>query len=384
MRIGFDVSQTGQGKSGCGYLAHSLIQALESIGGQHDYLLYRTFGDLYWDPNWARDTYRGGPGTRSSLTHSSLEQARAFWRHTPADLEAQLGEPDIVQANNFFCPTGLTHARLIYLLHDLSFLVYPELTTEANRVGCFSGVFNAAQTADAVVAVSHYSREHFLQVFPHYPAERVHVIHPASRFQNADIDAVSQPKHLPQLASGRFWLSVGTLEPRKNLRLLLQALAKLKAEQSSVLPLVVAGGRGWLMDDLEHTLSELGLTDDTILAGYVDDKVLRWLYANCRAFCYPTRFEGFGLPVLEAMSLGAPVIASRATSVPEVVADAGLLVNPDDAVELAQTIRQLDEDEDLRQTLSRRGLERARAFSWDKTAQAFLALYDEVAAYART
>ncbi len=374
MRIGFDVSQTGQGKSGCGYVAHSLIQTLQAAGQEHEYVLYRTFGDFYWDPDWARNTYCAGSNTSTGLSHTRLEQARAFWTQPPNDLETRLGKPDLIQANNFFCPTGLTQSRLVYLLHDLNFLVHPELSTEANRVGCFNGVFNAAQVADAVVAVSGYSRDHFLQIFPHYPAERVHVVHPASRFQPDKTPTACNA--FPQLKSGSFWLSVGTLEPRKNLQLLLNALARLKAKQGSTRPLVIAGGRGWLMDDLIHNLHVLDLQDDVILAGYVDDAVLAWLYANCRALCYPTRFEGFGLPVLEAMSLGAPVIASRVTAIPEVVQDAGLLIDPDDELDLAQAMQQLDADETLRQALSRCGLARAQAFSWQKTAQAFFKIYE--------
>jgi glycosyltransferase involved in cell wall biosynthesis len=376
MRIGFDVSQTGQAKAGCGWFADSLIRHLAEIDSQNEYLLYPTFGDLYWDAQGPEATTQiNKPNFRRGLSHPTLAEAQQFWRNPDAQFEAQLGSPDIVHSNNFFCPRGLTRARLVYTLYDLIFLEHPESTTEANRVGCFAGVFNASLRADLIVAISNYSRRHFLDTFPHYPPDRVHVVHLASRFQlRADC---TRPEKLARLQPGRFWLNVGTIEPRKNLRRLLQAYARLKEQLGGSFPLVLAGGKGWLMEGFDSFVEQLGLRQDVVILGYAEESELQWLYQNCFAFLYPSLFEGFGLPVLEAMSLGAPVIASNTTSLPEIVGPTGLLVDPFQEGDIFQAMLKLSIDHTFRAKLRDSLVEQAKQFSWIRTASEVQKVYRE-------
>jgi len=379
MRIGFDISQTGQAKAGCGWLADSLIRHLAGIDAQNDYVLYPTFGDLYWDTEGPAATAQiDRPNFRRGLSHPTLAEAQQFWRNPGDDFEEQLGEPDIVHANNFFCPHGLRQARLVYTLYDLMFLEHPESTMEANRNGCFTGVFNASLRADFVVAISHYSRRHFLDIFPHYPADRVAVAHLASRFHRQPDCA--HPGKLARLQPGRFWLNVGTIEPRKNHRRLLQAYARLKAELRESFPLVLAGGKGWLMEDFEGFVDKLGLREDIVVLGYVDETELQWLYQNCFAFLYPSLFEGFGLPVLEAMTLGAPIIASNTTSLPEIVGHAGLLVDPFVEESIFNAMHRLATGQINRKTLCEQAMARAREFSWGSAANRVREVYQQVVA----
>ena len=378
MRIGFDISQTGRAKAGCGYFAGGLIDALAAADQRNEYILYPAFGDLYWDPECATATFRARrPGFTALDAPPNFEESQRFWTNPGKDFESRLGNPDIVHSNNFFCPRGLTHARLVYTLHDLSFLVEPSWTTEANRVGCLDGMFRAAMNADWIVANSHYSRCHFLETFPHYPPERIEVIHPASRFPALPVADLHRPVRLYHLLPGRFWLSVGSIEPRKNHRRLLEAYAIARSEPSSRLPLVLAGGPGWLMDDFETTLHYMGSAGDVILTGYVSDADLEWLYRNCFAFLYPSLFEGFGMPALEALSLGAPVICSNTTSLPEVVGKAGLLVNPLDPRSIAAAMRKLACGEISREALKEAGHRQARGFSWAASARKLMAVYEQ-------
>ena len=140
-------------------------------------------------------------------------------------------------------------------------------------------------------------------------------------------------------------------------------------------PLVLAGGNGWLIDGFERELDNLGLRDDVIMLGYVDDQSLQWLYQNCFAFVYPSLFEGFGLPVLEAMSLGAAVITSSATSLPEIVDSAGLLVDPNEVDELARAMLKLVRDVGSRLHFRSAALEQAKLFSWEDASRDVLRLY---------
>ena len=377
MKIGFDVSQTGRLKAGCGYFADSLIRHLTGLDTDNSYALYPTFGNVYWDPDWSTGTCCiSQSNVERGLAHKTFESMRQFWSHPPSHYEAQLGHPDIIHANNFFCPVGLSQAALVYTLYDLGFIEHPEWTTEPNRVGCFTGVFNASLYADFIIAISAYSRQHFLNVFPHYPEDRIVVIHPASRFDG--LSEVAKPDALSSLQSGQFWLNVGTLEPRKNHHHLLHAYAQLKAELGSVFPLVLTGNEGWLMEDFNRWLDDLELRQDVIMLGYVDDTILQWLYQHCFAFVYPSFFEGFGLPVLEAMSLGAPVIASNVTSLPEIVETHGILVDPHDVESIYHGMRQLATDPLLRTDLQGRGQSQAAKFSWPSAARETLACYQEV------
>ena len=252
----------------------------------------------------------------------------------------------------------------------------PDWTTEANRTGCCDGVFRAACRADAVIAISAYSRRHFLRIFPCYPAERIVVAPLASRF-----DATSpqvRPDTLSGIEPGRFWLCVGTIEPRKNHERLLHAYAAWRRDTGGDMPLVVAGGKGWLMDDLAATVAGLGIADHLVFTGYVPDNELAWLYANCFAFLFPSLFEGFGLPVLEAMSLGAAVVTSDTSSLPEVAGEAALLVDPLDVAALSRAMAALSGDSALRDGLRQRALARSGLFSWEATARVVLGTYDKV------
>jgi glycosyltransferase involved in cell wall biosynthesis len=376
MKIGFDVSQTGAYRAGCGYFARSLIRAL-TAGGVHDsFLLYPTFGNFFYDADWRRTTYAPEhPHCGRGLAFADFEGCYRFWTTPPRDFEDRLGRPDVVHSNNFFCPRHLRRARLVYTLYDLSFLENPEWTTEINRTGCLEGIFQASLHADHIVAISHFSKRHFLQVFPHYPEERITVVHLASRFQN--FTRAPHPGALARLRPEQFWLCVGTLEPRKNHDRLLAAYANLKARLGRTWPLVLAGGKGWLMDDLNRRIDSLGLSEDVVITGYLDDEALKWLYQNCFAALYPSLFEGFGLPVLEAMSLGAAVISSNVTSIPEIAGDVALLVDPLRGDEIAQAMYRLTTQNGLRARL-RDGAERqAGQFRWEDAAQTTLQCYEQ-------
>ena len=380
MRIGFDVSQTGRDKAGCGFLAANLVRQLPALMPADEFLLYPTFGDLYWDERWPSDTaFPECHNVRRGFHHADFEAARDFWRSPPADLDRLLGDPDIVHSNNFFCPSGLRRARLVYTLYDLNFLENPEWTTEANRIGCFQGVFNASVNADFIIAISDFSRRHFLSCFPHYPVERTAVVHLASRFNDASADApaAEAPERLARLRAAGFWLTVGTIEPRKNYDGLLEAYARLKALDGAALPLVIAGKSGWMMQHFEERLAKLGLAHDVLRLGYVSETELRWLYRNCFAFVYPSFWEGFGLPVVEAMSQGAPVISSNVSSIPEILDDAGLLIDPHDGEALLRAMRHLAGSSALRRELGARARARAARFSWQAAARRVAEIYRE-------
>jgi glycosyltransferase involved in cell wall biosynthesis len=374
MMIGFDVSQTGRMKAGCGYFADAMIRAMMASAPGHRYHLYPDFGDFYFDRE-VSNTFAGtGVAIGFGPHHLTRESAARFW-NSP-DVDAALSHPSIIHANNFWCPVQTFRGRVVYTLYDLGFLAQPWWTTEDNRIGCMEGVFRAAVAADWIIAISNASRAHFLSVFPGFAADRVRVIHPCSRFGDPHRQG-TRPAGAGSIEAGRFWLNVGTIEPRKNQKRLVEAYAGYLASGGEPMPLVLAGGKGWLMDDFRRYLDELGLAEKIVTTGYVDDGELIWLYRNCYANLYPSLFEGFGLPVLEGMQYGAPTICSNTSSLPEVAGEAAWLLDPERPQDWTSAMLRLLRDPPTRLRLSQLARERAATFDWRTSAGRLLALYEE-------
>jgi glycosyltransferase involved in cell wall biosynthesis len=377
MRIGFDASQTGPAKAGCGFYADGLIRALLLRDG-NDYILYPTFGDHFYDPETSCDELIALGNARLGPHHKPAE-AKRFWRHPPPSFEEELGNPDVVHANNFYAPDTLVSARLVYTLYDLGFLENWSWTTEINRTGCFEGVFRAAVHADWLVAISQFSKQRFLYMFPHYPADRIAVIYPASRFND---DAPGTQPSAGELERRKFWLCVGTVEPRKNYEAILAAYAKLKARAGpGMYPLVIAGGAGWIMN-IQAALDALNLRDSVIVLGYTEDAVLTWLYRNATCLLFPSLYEGFGMPVLEAMSCGTPAITANGSALVEIIGDSELsrlTVDPLDPTSICNTMQAVYEMSSSEvERLGQLGKARAQDFSWHRSAQSLLRVYQQV------
>lgn len=376
MKIGFDISQIGQAKAGCGFFADNVIKNLVKLAPPNNYSLYRLWGDGFHDPQYKKLK----PVAENKRVHyfdrGDFDKERFFWKTKLTNFIEATTVPDIIHSNNFFCPdVKLANVKLVYTLYDLSFMVYPEYTTEANRLVCLRGVLNASLFADHIVSISEFSKAHFLRIFPHYPEQNITVTPLGTRFSNHLSEHKQYYRNI-NLLPERFVLSVGTLEPRKNHISLIKAYKNLKDEgHFNGIPLVLAGQPGWLSEPIDETIKNLNLESDVIKLGRVEDDELAWLYRNCLFMVYPSLFEGFGLPVLEAMSLGTAVISSNITSIPEIVADAGILINPHEIESLMKAMRELLIDAPKRSHFKKIAPERAAEFSWNKTAQAVLNVY---------
>jgi glycosyltransferase involved in cell wall biosynthesis len=380
LRIGFDVSQTGPRKAGCGFYAAALIDGLLAADSGHHFTLFTSFGDFFHDPTQAAAFPHRRNGVAYGPRLLRRREAEAFWQNRDR-ATAQLESVDLVHANNFWCPPWALRSRLIYTLYDMSFADHPEWTTEKNRLGCFQGVLRASQYADWLVAISEASRDAFLRHFPHVDEARVRVIHPASRFGQPGFDQEeSQPKAEMFHTGTPFILSTGTIEPRKNQRFLVEVYNRFRERGGAPIPLVLAGGKGWLMEGFEQELAASPWSSDIHLLGYVSDRELIWLYRHCLVKLYPSHYEGFGLPVLEGMGLGAPVICSSSTSLPEIVADAGVLLDPGDREGWVQALEGIVQDPQHRDNLAKAARKRAGAFDWQVSTRQLLDLYEEVVA----
>jgi glycosyltransferase involved in cell wall biosynthesis len=381
MRIGFDVSQTAEQMAGCGIVADQFLRHLVKASPSDVFIPYPVFGD-YRNPEFARATRPEAPNVVATQFDLSWAELNGAWDSPDRDLRAFLCHPDVVHANNYSCPVHLPVPR-VYTLYDLSQTECPEYHTERNRVLCFNGLFDASLHADHIVSISEYSRKRFLKWFPHVDPARVSVIYPAARPELTyppEENEIENVLEKFELAFDDFWLAVGTIEPRKNYGLLLEAYGQLTAESPQHhLPLCIVGQAGWIESSLAPRIQQLGLEHRVRCLGFVDDADLAVLYRACFALVYPSLYEGFGLPVVEALACGAAVVASGSTSLPEVIGDAGLLVSRQSPDDYLAAMKQLVLEPDRRAELRSAAPQQAARFSWQKSAAALVDLYHAVA-----
>jgi glycosyltransferase involved in cell wall biosynthesis len=268
--------------------------------------------------------------------------------------------------------------RGVITIHDLAFLAHPEAFNAAKRRYLTVMTALSARRAVRVIAVSHFTKLEIirrLRVAPRKVAVVHNAVDPAFAPRPADEVARFRAAHdLPE----QFILSLGTLEPRKNLTGLLDAFARLAPDTAA--DLVVVGGQGWLYDEALARVAALGLTVRVRFAGHVPDGDLPLWYNAAAAFVYPSLYEGFGLPPLEALACGTPTITSAAASLPEVVGEAAILVEPRDPAALAAALRRVLVDPALRARLSAAGPPRAATFTWARAAAATRTVYAEALA----
>lgn len=267
------------------------------------------------------------------------------------------------------CPTVVT-------IHDLSFMKLPQVfrATKRSYLRLFTRL--SARRAERVIVVSENTRRDAALLLG-IPLERIVVIpngvddtfHPIRDRER--IAAFRRKRDVPD----RIILFVGTIEPRKNVGTLIRAYARLKEKGTVEHKLVIGGSKGWMFEPLFSLIEGLGLSEEIIFPGFLSPQELPLWYNAADLFVYPSLYEGFGLPPLEAMACGTPVVTSNVSALPEVVGKAGIMVDPHDAEAWAQVMEQVLLDAERRESLSNAGLKRARRFSWQKTAQMTADLY---------
>lgn len=367
MRIAIDAHSVGAGLGGNESYATNLIEALATIDSVNKYTLYVTRDEAVakfsnrWPNFVVRQTRPHTPLIRIPLTLS------AELRKNPVDvLHVQFTAPPFAP-----CP-------VVVSIHDLSFEHLPETFKRRSRAQLRLTVRRSARKAAHILALSEHARADIVSTYGISPHLVTAIpLAAADRFSPIDDERELQRVRHTYGIAGDYILSVGSIQPRKNLGRLVAAYARLRrAKPNSELPkLVIVGKRAWLYAETLAAIRDNGVSDSVILTGYIPEADLPALYSGALCFVYPSYFEGFGLPPLEAMKCGAPVIAGNRTSLSEVVGDAGLLVDPLDTDAIAAGLAQLLDNPDLRHELSVKGLERSNLFEWNKTAKRTLEVY---------
>ncbi len=370
MRIAFDGTTLTPGRTGVGYYTEHLLQHLARE-------VEATGDEIVVLSNKPIDTERPLPA------HVRVHEGHRFpvrigWMQMRAARALDAVRPDVAHFTNGMMPIG-SPVSTIVTIHDMSLRLYPQCHP-VRRLLLNRPLMRVAITqAASIVTVSDSARKD-LQRLHGVPADRVSVVHeaasPAFRpiADRAELDRVRERYGLPPV----FALYVGTIEPRKNLSRLIDAFAVARARG---IPhhLVCVGPYGWSSRDLAGRVERLGLNETVHFTGYADFKDLPALYNLAEFFIFPSLYEGFGLPVVEAMASGIPVITSNTSSLGEIAGGAALTVDPTSIEALTEAIGRLATDGELRHEIALRGLQRSRMFSWTQTAKEMLAVYHRAA-----
>lgn len=370
MRIGLDGIPLANLKTGIGHYTFELARSLALLAPSDEFELVSPFPFL---PELTNQQLPVNLRTR----HAPVNLLSKRWWAVGLPAYVGRAEYTLFHGTNYDiplwkrCPTVVT-------IHDLSVLLHPHL--HPPRIGrrARRRLPVMARSASMIITATEAGK---LEVCEHLKIEpeRVAVTPYAPRRGFRPVPAEQTVEVRRRLGvEDEFLLFVGTIEPRKNLFTLVRAYEEVLRQNSLRPQLVIAGMKGWLMDDLFSYIERAGIGDRLCFTGYLSEADLSALYSSCRVFIYPSLYEGFGLPPLEAMACGAPVITSRIGSIMEVVGSAAHLFDPRDAEALAQSIIKLLEDDGERERLSRAGMERALQFTWEKTARQTLGIYRQV------
>jgi glycosyltransferase involved in cell wall biosynthesis len=411
MHIGLDISVLRIAQAGVLVYTRSMLEHLINEGTQHQWTLLDVLPLNPQRPMQADLSRFDGPNVRivrcTGINRHYLSQhpqAQTGWRHQVArrldrlmdrpwavvgtaavglQLRAALQQVDIFHSSDQFlyAPQG---AAAVLTIHDLTTLVHPEFHARDNTALHRAKERFAQEQADHIIAVSQSTKRDIVN-YLHIPEERISVIYEAAdrtRFHAYPPDQIEAVLSRYDPGRGGYLLSIGTLEPRKNYIRLIEAYAMLRqqwaAQGSEPPPLVIAGGQGWLFEDIRTAPARWGIDAHVHFLGKVPDADLPLVLAGATLFVYPSLYEGFGLPVLEALACGVPVVASHSSSLPEVLGDAGLACNPQDSTSIMQAMHAILTTPALAQQLRHAGPLRAAQFSWQRAARETCAVYERL------
>ncbi len=367
-----------QGKVGIN--AHLLSgEASYRRAGIHQYIV-QVLRHLPWEegePTYVvftqqKNLFEDKPGITAVSSRLSTQNRllRIFWEQAIWPWQVRKHNIQLMHSMAFVTPL-LSTCPAVITVYDLSFLHYPERFPALQRFYLSSQTRRSCRRARRIITISESSRQDVHRFFG-VALNQIDVVVPG-------VDPVYRPLTAATVASfrqkhglGRFILHVGTLQPRKNIPVLLQAMARLENPE---VKLVLVGGKGWLYDDIFQQVQALGLAERVIFTGYVPDDELPLWYNAAELLVFPSVYEGFGMPVIEAMACGTPVIAANSSSIPEAVGEAGLLFEPADLETLVKQMTAVLTDTNLKNKLSEAGLTHAQTFSWERAGRETAVVY---------
>lgn len=374
MRIVIDASTLGKNPTGIQVFTHNLLKALSDIDRINNYEIYGTpFNKAQLGITNDKFTINKMP---TSIQNTYLCR---IWYQNVLSVQLSRNNPDLFVSTNHVIPL-FCKSPVVTIIYDATPLIVDGSLGLFGKTLFSLNTRYSARNADAIVTISQSSKRDIINYFKVKP-ERIYVIYPGYDDvlfnEQQESEEIEITKHKLSI-SGNYILYAGTLQTNKNIPRLIEAFTLLKERGQINHKLVLAGKPSAGYGDIAKAVRNSSANKDIILTGYVPKEILPGLFKGADIFVFPSLYEGFGIPPLEAMACGVPVITSNTSSLPEVMGDAGILVNPYDITGLANSIYRVISDQTLHMDLSRRGLERAKLFSWDRAGKEFVKTFESV------
>ena len=371
MKVAIDSFEANfEERVGTGNYVYNLVKALAKIDSKNNYRLYLkkpVSKEFYFE----QKNFHFRP--LGSLTY------RTFWSQMRLPVELFSHKPEILHIPAGHKIPPFQPCKTIVTIYDTAFLTFKNYFHPSVRWRSVKFTRHAIRHADRIIAISESTKKDITDFYEVNP-DRIVVIYlgveEIYRPLN-DMDRINKIRQKYNVKSD-YILFVGVLQPRKNISRLIKAFNSLLRRKEKDYQLVIVGKKGWLYKEIFQTVKELRLEDKVIFTGYVPREEIPILMNGAKLFVFPSLYEGFGIPLLEAMACGTPVIASKVSSIPEIVGDAGCLFDPYNEKEITEVMFDVLSKEGLRKEMSKNGLERAKLFSWEKAARETLSVYEEV------
>lgn len=376
MIFAFDITSVFGLRTGFGVYAWNLIRSLVSLCDQDSFKLYSCRRFFRKSPT--RNPFDRDPNTQFYplfKVHPTLLHFSWHYLGFP-DLGTITGDVDLVHGLSYVLPRS-HKAKKVLTVYDLTFMILPRTHPFSSQKFLPAFVKRSIQDAAAVIAISESTKRDIITFFD-VPDDKITVTHLGldhARFRpNVHREAIERVRQKFSITRNYIFY-LGTIEPRKNVDILIKAFQDVRKRTNRNFQLVLSGKIGWKVESLMKVIYSLVKSGDLIYTGYISEDEATCLYNGAEVFVYPSQYEGFGIPVLEAMACGCPVIASNSSSLPEVVGDGGILSEPNDFKSLSEVILKVLGDEGLRAELRKKGIQRAAQFTWQRTAKKTRDLY---------
>ncbi|MEW6095876.1 MAG: glycosyltransferase family 1 protein [bacterium] len=367
MKIGIDAHAVGTKVGGNELYIHSLINELAKIDKENEYILYTSNPKIF---------KKGLVQQKNFKTHLVLPFSR--WICVPISLPLELLKNPVDLLHVQYIAPPICPKPFVVTIHDTSWEYFPEYYTKIDYIRLSKLVPFTLKRAEKIIAVAENIKNELIELYGIHSSKIVVTYNGVNNqfYPIKDPNQILKVRmkyNLPE----RFLLYVGIMRPVKNIPRLIEAFYQLKKNHNIEHKLVIVGEKGWLYSDIFKTVQRLGLEEEIVFTGYIENEQLPLLYNAAELFVFPSIREASPLPPIEAMACGTPMVVSSTSSFPEIVGDAALMVNPYSIDEIAKAIYDVLSNPELQKTMSEKGIKRAKSFSWENTARKTLAVYEE-------